>query len=116
MHPNFWLNTENGVSYPIVAQMPQYRIDTMSDLVNVPITSAEMQTPQYLGGLARITPGPSPGVVSHYNVQPVIDIYGAVQERDLGAVAGDIDRILQRRPARTCRAAPMSCCAARSTP
>ena len=94
MHPNFWLNTENGVSYPIVAQMPQYRIDTMSDLVNVPVNSAETKVPQYLGGLARITPGPSPGVVSHYNVQPVIDIYAAVQERDLGAVAGDIDRIL----------------------
>ena len=93
--PNFWLNTQNGVSYPIVAQMPQYRIDTMSDLINVPITSPQMQTPQYLGGLARITPGPSPGVVSHYNVQPVIDIYGAVQERDLGAVAGDIDGILE---------------------
>jgi multidrug efflux pump subunit AcrB len=93
--PNFWLNTGNGVSYPIVAQMPQYRIDTMSDLINVPITSPQMQTPQYLGGLARITPGPSPGVVSHYNVQPVIDIYGAVQERDLGAVSADIDRILE---------------------
>ncbi len=94
VHPNFWLNTENGVSYPIVAQMPQYRIDTMADLVNVPITSPDMQTPQYLGGLAQITPGPSPGVVSHYNVQPVIDIYGAVQGRDLGAISGDIDRIL----------------------
>jgi multidrug efflux pump subunit AcrB len=92
--PNFWLNTENGVSYPIVAQMPQYRVDTMSDLINVPVTSGETKTPQYLGGLAQITPGPSPGVVSHYNVQPVIDIYGAVQGRDLGAVAGDIDRIL----------------------
>jgi multidrug efflux pump subunit AcrB len=92
--PNFWLNTQNGVSYPIVAQMPQYRIDTMSDLINVPITSPDTQTPQYLGGLAAITPGPSPGVVSHYNVQPVIDIYGAVQGRDLGAVSADIDRIL----------------------
>ena len=94
VHPNFWLNSENGVSYPIVAQMPQYRVDTMSDLVNVPITSPELPTPQYLGGLARITPGPSPGVVSHYNVQPVIDIFGAVQDRDLGAVSADIDRIL----------------------
>jgi multidrug efflux pump subunit AcrB len=93
--PNFWLNTENGVSYPIVVQMPQYRVDTMSDLINIPITSSETKTPQYLGGLARITPGPSPGVVSHYNVQPVIDIYGAVQGRDLGAVSDDIDRILQ---------------------
>ena len=94
VHPNFWLNTENGVSYPIVAQMPQYRIDTMSDLVNVPVTSPQTKTPQYLGGLAEITPGPSPGIVSHYNVQPVIDIYGAIQGRDLGAVAGDINRIL----------------------
>ena len=92
--PNFWLNSKNGVSYPIVAQMPQYRIDSISDLVNVPITSATTTTPQYLGGLARLTPGPSAGVVSHYNVQPVVDIYGAVQDRDLGAVAGDIHRIL----------------------
>src|ERR1700722_19606681 len=94
VQPNFWLNTENGVSYPIIAQMPQYRIDSVSDLSNLPITSAATQTPQYLGGLARITPGPSPGVVSHYNVQPVIDIYGATQERDLGAVASDVERIL----------------------
>jgi multidrug efflux pump subunit AcrB len=93
--PNFWLNTENGVEYPIVAQMPQYRIDSMSDLINVPITSSDTKMPQYLGGLARITPGQSPGIVSHYNVQPVIDIYGAVQGRDLGAVSSDIDRILQ---------------------
>jgi multidrug efflux pump subunit AcrB len=95
VHPNFWLNNENGVSYPIVAQMPQYRVDTMSDLVNVPVASSESNAMQYLGGLAQITPGPSPGVVSHYNVQPVIDIFGAVQGRDLGALAGDIDRILQ---------------------
>jgi multidrug efflux pump subunit AcrB len=95
VQPNFWLNTENGVSYPIIAQMPQYRIDSVSDLSNLPITSAATQTPQYLGGLARITPGPSPGVVSHYNVQPVIDIYGATQERDLGAVSGDVERILR---------------------
>jgi CzcA family heavy metal efflux pump len=95
VHPNFWLNPENGVSYPIVAQMPQYRIDTMSDLVNVPVTSAGTSVPQYLGGLAKITPGPSPGVVSHYNVQPVIDIYSAAQDRDLGAVASDIAGILK---------------------
>jgi multidrug efflux pump subunit AcrB len=76
--PNFWLNTKNGVSYPIVAQMPQYRIDTMSDLANVPITSQKSGTPQYLGGLADFSVGPSAGVVSHYDAQPVIDIYGAM--------------------------------------
>src|SRR5579863_467087 len=95
VQPNFWLNTQNGVSYPIVAQMPQYRVNSISDLVNVPVTSVKAEAAQPLGGLPQITPGPSPGVVSHYNVQPVIDIYGAVQDRDLGAVSGDIDRILQ---------------------
>src|SRR3984957_10329124 len=95
VRPNFWLNPENGVSYPIVAQMPQYRIDSISDLSNVPVTSDSTKEPQFLGGLARITPGPSPGVVSHYNVQPVIDLYGSTQERDLGAVASDIEHIIK---------------------
>ena len=93
--PNFWLNTKTGVSYPIVAQTPQYRIDTLSDLINMPITSPQTKTPQYLGAVANVTPGPSPGVVSHYNVQPTIDIFGAIQGRDLGAISGDIDKIVQ---------------------
>ena len=94
VRPNFWLNTRNGVSYPIVVQIPQYWMGTASDLVNLPITSSATKTPQLLGGLARITPGPSAAIVSHYNVQPVIDIYGAVQGRDLGAVARDVTRVL----------------------
>ena len=93
--PNFWLNTKTGVSYPIAAQTPQYRIDTLSDLINMPITSPQTKTPQYLGAVANVTPGPSPGVVSHYNVQPTIDIFGAIQGRDLGAISGDIDKIVQ---------------------
>jgi multidrug efflux pump subunit AcrB len=56
VQPNFWLNTQNGVSYPIVAQMPQYRINSISDLVNLPVTSPKTKTPQYLGGAwCRIT-------------------------------------------------------------
>jgi CzcA family heavy metal efflux pump len=92
--PNFWLNPENGVSYPIVAQMPQYRVNTISELSNIPITSQDNGAQRYLGGLASITHGPSPGVVSHYNVQPVIDIFGDTQGRDLGAVSRDIAKIL----------------------
>jgi multidrug efflux pump subunit AcrB len=92
--PTFWLNPQNGVSYPIVTQMPQYRIDKLSDLNNLPITGSD-GAQQILGGLATIARGPSDGVVSHYNVQPVIDLYGSVQGRDLGAVAGDIQRVLR---------------------
>jgi multidrug efflux pump subunit AcrB len=94
VRPNFWLNTKNGVSYPIVVQSPQYWMNSLSDLINLPITSAATKTPRLLGSLATITPGPSAAIVSHYNVQPVIDIYGAVQGRDLGAVSGDLNRVL----------------------
>jgi multidrug efflux pump subunit AcrB len=90
--PTFWLNPKTGVSYPIVVQMPQYRIDTMGELNNMPIT-AEGGT-QLLGAMATISRGPSSAVVSHYNVQPVIDVFGTTQGRDLGAIAGDIRKIL----------------------
>jgi CzcA family heavy metal efflux pump len=94
--PNFWLNPENGVSYPIVAQMPQYRINSISDLSNIPISTTDngVAAQRYLGGVAKISQGPSAGVVSHYNVQPVIDIFGDTQGRDLGSVSTDISKIL----------------------
>jgi Cu/Ag efflux pump CusA len=86
------LNPKNGVSYPIVVQTPQYRIDTIGDLNNMPISGPGGT--QLLGAMATVTKGPSPAVVSHYNVQPVIDIFGTTNGRDLGAVAADIRQIL----------------------
>jgi multidrug efflux pump subunit AcrB len=94
VHPNFWLDTKTGVSYPLVVQMPQYRIDTVSDLLNVPITSRTTKPLQYLGGLGSINEGPSPAVESHYNVEPLFDVYAAVQDRDLGGVVRDVNRVL----------------------
>ena len=91
--PTFWLNPKNGVSYPIVVQMPQYKIDTMGDLAQMPVTGHD--NTQVLGGVAAISRTTSDGVVSHYNVQPLIDIYASVHGRDLGAVAEDIQRILR---------------------
>ncbi len=90
--PTFWLNPRTGVSYPIVVQMPQYEIDTLGQLANVPITAGGNM--QVLGALATFRTGSSSAVVTHYNVQPAIDIYAAVSGRDLGAVAGNIRRIL----------------------
>jgi len=91
--PTFWLNPANGVSYPIVVQLPQYRIDTMAELSSMPIT-AEGHT-QLLGAMASISRGASSAVATHYNVQPVIDIYGTTNGRDLGAVAADIRQVLR---------------------
>jgi multidrug efflux pump subunit AcrB len=91
-NPTFWLNPANGVSYPVIVQTPQYRMDSWSDLRNMPITSGSSN--QLLGALATISRAPSDGVVSHYNVVPVIDLYASTQGRDLGAVAADIQKVL----------------------
>jgi CzcA family heavy metal efflux pump len=93
--PTFWLDPKTGVSYNIAAQTPQYRVESLQDLENVPITNGT-STPQILAGLASFSRGAEMGVVSHYDIQPVIDIYGAVEGRDLGGVASDIEPILKR--------------------
>jgi len=92
--PTFWLNLKNGVSYPIVVQAPQYWVDTMPSLVNMPLTSSGEF--QLVGGVASISRARTDAVVSHYDVQPVVEIYATNHDRDLGAVARDIDAILQR--------------------
>ena len=92
--PTFWLDPHTGVSYSIATQTPQYRVDSLQELQNIPITNASGARPQILGNLASISRGASMAAVSHYNVQPVINIYGAVQGRDLGGVARDLDRIV----------------------
>ena len=92
--PTFWLNPKNGVSYNIATQTPQYQTDTLQGLGNLPITSSAGTPPQILDSLASITPGQESGTVSHYNVQPVVDIYGSVQGRDLGGVSKDLNRML----------------------
>jgi CzcA family heavy metal efflux pump len=93
--PAFWLDPKSGVTYSIATQTPQYRVDSLSDLQNIPITgtSAHPQ-PEILASLASYKRSAEMGIVSHYNIAPVIDIFGAVQGRDLGGVARDMKPIL----------------------
>jgi len=94
--PAFWLDPRNGVSYSIATQSPQYQIDTPQGLANIPVTGQAHATPELLGSLTTVSRGVGMGVVSHYDVQPVVDIFGGVQGRDLGAVARDIQPIIDR--------------------
>jgi CzcA family heavy metal efflux pump len=97
--PMFFLNYKNGVAYNLAAQTPQYHMDTLQDIQNIPINSslaAPRATPEVLGDLTSIQRGHEMAVVSHYNIRRTIDIYGAVQDRDLGAVAKDIEAIVHR--------------------
>jgi multidrug efflux pump subunit AcrB len=86
--PAFWLNPVTGLQYPLVVQAPQYRMTSLQDLENLPVTTADQQ--QILAGLTSITRGFAPAIVVHRDAQPIIDIYGAAQDRDLGAIDKDI--------------------------
>jgi multidrug efflux pump subunit AcrB len=93
--PTFWLNPATGVSYTIATQTPQHKIDSLQDIGSIPLVGAGSQThPQVLEALATVTREAHLAVASHYNVQPVIDIFGAVQGRDLGGVAREMQPIL----------------------
>src|SRR5438876_733977 len=93
--PTFWVDPKNRVSYFIATQSPQYHTNTLQDLENIPITGTDPTAPpSLLASLVSTERGAGMAVVSHYNVAPVIDIFGAVTGRDLGGVAGDINKII----------------------
>jgi multidrug efflux pump subunit AcrB len=92
-NPTFFLNPKNGVTYNVITQAPQYRMDSLQALANIPLSGKDAR-PDILGSFAAVSRGVERAVISHWNVQPVIDLYGGVQGRDLGAVAGEVTRIV----------------------
>jgi|DewCreStandDraft_4_1066084.scaffolds.fasta_scaffold01779_23 multidrug efflux pump subunit AcrB len=92
--PNYWLHPQTGVSYLIAVQTPEYRVTSMDEIRNTPLASAKPGPPQLLSNLAVAERVTSPMAISHYNVQPVLDVYAAVQDRDLGSVAKEVDKIV----------------------
>ncbi|NIJ33763.1 efflux RND transporter permease subunit [Sphingomonas oligoaromativorans] len=93
--PVYFVNPENGVSYTVTAQAPEYRVRTLQELSNIPVTGGGATQPQIIGGIANFTRDNTDAVVNHYNIVPVLDIYATPSGRDLGAVAGDINKVLR---------------------
>jgi multidrug efflux pump subunit AcrB len=92
--PTYWLNQANGVTYNIVLQTPQYRLDSLAALSNLPIMAPAASQLQVLGGVSDIRRDTANAVVSQYDLQGVVQVYGAVQGRDLGGVATEVRRIV----------------------
>jgi len=93
--PNYWINPQNGVDYPIIVQAPEYRMSSTAELLDTPVHAggASAQN-QLLTNVAHLDRGATASVVNHYNVQPLYDVYANVQDRDLGSVAGEVHRVL----------------------
>ena len=94
--PTFWLDPRTGVSYNIAVQTPQYRVDSLQDLENIPVTGPGTPQSEIMATVASFSRGTEMGVVSHYDIQPVIDIFGAVQGRDLGGLSREMNPIIER--------------------
>jgi multidrug efflux pump subunit AcrB len=94
--PNYWLNPQNGVSYSVAVRTPLSKINGLDALTSTPITAPGLAAPQLFGNLATATRTTAFAAVNHYNTQPVSDVYAAVDDRDLGGVAGDVDRVVAK--------------------
>jgi multidrug efflux pump subunit AcrB len=92
--PTFFLDPKNGVSYNIAVQAPQYTISSIQDLENIPIHGTNNST-QVLPNVASVKRTSEPGVIYHYDIRPVIDVYASVQDRDLGGITQEVDKIMK---------------------
>jgi len=92
--PNFWIDPRNRVNYQINTQAPQYLIDSLDALRNLPVTGTTGATTQILGNLVQISRSSEPPIVTHYNIQPVVEIYGTVEGKDLGSVAAEVQKTI----------------------
>lgn len=93
--PTFWVDPKQGVSYNIATETPQYRADTLQDLVNIPVTGTDPSAaPSLMASLVSLKRGSGMAVESHYNIAPVIDIYGSAAGRDLGGISRDINKLI----------------------
>jgi len=91
--PNFWLSPE-GVSYSVVVQTPEYNMDSLQKLLNIPMTKVGV-APQILGSMATVSRRGVSAIETHYNVQPVIEIFASVQDRDLGGVGKAVNAAIK---------------------
>jgi CzcA family heavy metal efflux pump len=92
--PAFFLNPDNGIAYPIAAQAPEYRVRTLDELANIPISGPGAARPQILGGVGTFRRDLTEAVVSHYNIAPLVDIYANVADRDLAAVGEEVKALI----------------------
>jgi multidrug efflux pump subunit AcrB len=92
--PNYWVDPQTGVQYFVAIQTPQYKIDSVESILKTPLSTTTTRQAEYLGNVASIERGTAASVISHFNIQPVYDIYANVQSRDLGGVSQDIQKIV----------------------
>ncbi len=94
--PNYWMNPDNNVTYPLLVQTPQYRVDSVPDLLDVPLSRQNSSQRQLLMNVAQLSRGSIPMILSQLDIKPVFDVQANVQGRDLAGVAGDLRRVISR--------------------
>jgi multidrug efflux pump subunit AcrB len=94
--PNYWIDPRNSVDYPVSVMTPQSRVNSTAELLRTPIHTGSRMSPQLLTNVGQLQRDTTASVVNHYDVQPLYDVYANVQDRDLGAVAKDVDAVIRQ--------------------
>ncbi len=92
--PNYWVDPHTGVQYFVAVQTPQFKVDSVDAILKTPLSTTTTKQAEFLGNMATIERGTAAGVINHFNIQPVYDIFANVQSRDLGGVSQDIQKIV----------------------
>jgi multidrug efflux pump subunit AcrB len=97
--PNFWTDPSNGTPYYITVQTPEYKVASINDLKNTPVTKftsvpTRNPVPGLLSNVATLTRDSIPTNTNQANIQPVYEIYANADGRDLGSISGDIYKIV----------------------
>jgi multidrug efflux pump subunit AcrB len=92
--PSYWVNPANGYEYSVAVQVPQYKIDSLQSMNNIPVPSSLTKNPQILGNMGTISVNTEPALLSQYDSEPMMNVYASVEGRDLGGVDADIQKVL----------------------
>ena len=93
---NYWVNPTNGVNYLVAVQERQYALDSLNAMSNIPVSTSGSTAPELLANLSVVKRDTAPAVINHYNIQPTYDIYADAQDRDLGGVSGDVNKVIEQ--------------------
>ena len=93
---NYWVNPANGVNYLVAVQTPQYQVGSLNEMTNIPVSISGSTQPQLLANMTTFKRDFAPVVINHYNIQPTYDVYADAQDRDLGGVADDVQKVVQQ--------------------
>ena len=93
---NFWIDPVSKNQYYVGVSYPEKDIKSIDTVLDIPITSPVQKLAVPMRNVVKIDRLPVATEVTHYNIQPTIELTMGVYERDLGHVSEDVAKVLDK--------------------